>query len=117
MAYDLHSKFDINKHKTHYVNYLEIIIFPDGHIEYAIPSHQEKLIAICCDLLGLTRDGLTKLCPKEYYFDFIQWLCNLSGCVSVWNHGYISKEHTGPNEEQLKALQELKEANIYEGEI
>ena len=33
--YDLYSKFDIEQHKKHYINYLEVILFPDGHIEYA----------------------------------------------------------------------------------
>ena len=93
--YDLHSAFDIKQHKAHYINYLEVVIFPDGHIEYAIPSHQEKLMQICQDKLGVSRYGLEHMCPREYYGDFMTWLCNISGCVSVWNN-YIIKSNTVP---------------------
>ena len=44
--YDLNSKFDIEQHKKKYINYLEVIIFPDGHIEYAVPSHQATVTMI-----------------------------------------------------------------------
>lgn len=33
------SEFNLTEHLKRYVNYTEVIIFPDGHIEYAIPSH------------------------------------------------------------------------------
>ena len=49
--YDLHSPFDLQKHMETYINYLEVVIFPDGHIEYAVPSHQEKLIRVLVDMV------------------------------------------------------------------
>jgi len=107
-GYDLHSPFDIKLHKQNYINYLEVVIFPDGHIEYAIPSHQEKLIQICLDQLGITRYTLERMCPKNYYCDFLTWLCTMSGCVSVWNE-YIVKsdvnELTKDQEYTIKLLQ------------
>lgn len=110
--YDLHSPFDIEQHKKTFINYLEVVIFPDGHIEYATPSHQEKLIAICMDELGITREELNKRCPKEYYFDFMTWLCNVSHCVSVWNE-YIVKSDTVPlTQEQRNTIYDLENEGL-----
>lgn len=51
--YDLMtSKFDVDEHIKNYPFYTEVIIFPDGHVEYAIPSHQEKL----CQVLSEMKD-------------------------------------------------------------
>lgn len=110
--YDLHSPFDIQKHKETYVNYLEVVIFPDGHIEYAVPSHQEKLIAICMKELGVSRYQLERMCPKEYYFDFQVWLCNISGCVSVWDRYIIQSDTTPLTEEQEATIELLKNEGL-----
>lgn len=114
--YNLESNFNIEQHKKHFVNYLEVILFPDGHIEYAIPSHQEKLIAICREKLHVTRDQLDNMCPEEYYCNFITWLCNMSECVSIWND-FIIKPNTIPlTRAQIAALKQLKEHGLYRGE-
>lgn len=111
-TYDLHSSFDIELHKQNFVDYLEVVIFPDGHIEYAIPSHQEKLIAVCMKELGISRDELTNRCPKEYYFDFLTWLCNVSHCVSVWS-GCIVKSDTVPlTKEQRDTIRLLQKEDL-----
>lgn len=113
--YDFNSKFDIEKHKKTYINYLEVVIFPDGTIEYAVPSHQEKLIAVCCKMFDVDRDGLGQMCPKEYYFDFMTWLCKVSHCVSVWNK-YVVKPDI-MTKEQKEALLKLKLEGLYTGEL
>lgn len=116
--YDLNSKFDIELHKKNYVNYLEVVILPDGVIEYAVPSHQEKLIKIACDRYKWTRDDLNKNCPEEYYFDFITWLCNITGCISVWNNYCVYPTDEGLiRREQIETLQKLKDNSLYQGEI
>lgn len=109
----LHSPFNIETHKNHFINYLEVIIRDNGIIEYAIPSHQEKLISVCCEQMGISRQELLKMCPKEYCFDFLSWLCKVSNCVSVWND-FIWGE---PNEKQIESLKALKENGIYTGDI
>ena len=110
--YDLNSTFDIELHKKHYTNYLEVVIFPDGHIEYAVPSHQEKLIAICQNKLNVSRDELNAMCPPEDYFDFIVWLCTMSGCVSVWSN-FITKSDTIPlTDEQNKTILRLRQEKL-----
>ena len=115
--YDLNSKFDIEQHKKHYVNYLEVVIFPDGHIEYAVPSHQEKLIAICKEKLKVTRDELNDMCPEEYYCDFMTWLCTMSECVSVWNDFIVKSDSMPMTTNQVKTLQQLKNSQLYFGNL
>ena len=56
--YDVYSDFDIHKHKQTFRDYLEVIIDADGHIMYAVPSHQEKLIAMVMEHQGWTRQQL-----------------------------------------------------------
>ena len=114
--YNLESKFDALKHKETFYHYLEVIIYPDGSVEYAIPSHQEKLIQICKEELNVNRDRLFEMCPKEYYFDIITWMCNISKCVSVWTN-CITKSDTYPlTNAQLNTLNNMKELEIFEGD-
>lgn len=114
--YDLTSPFDLELHKKTFVNYLEVVIFPDGHVEYAIPSHQEKLIKVACDLNGWSRDQLNKKCPREYYFDFMTWLCNVTGCVSIWDNYKVISDTIPLTDEQLRAITLLKKGGVYHGE-
>ena len=115
--YDLYCPFDIEMHKKTFINYFETVIYPDGTVEYAVPSHQEKLIAIYCEKFNCTREEMNKQMPTEYYLDVNTWLCNMTGCISVWNDFYY-KSDTGPiTEQQRKTLEELKEHGIYKGEI
>lgn len=109
----LRGAFDLETHKEAFVNYLEVIIREDGTVEYAVPSHQEKLIKIAMVKLGVTRKVLYDMCPPEYMFDVIAWLCKITGCVSVWNDVYIGI----PNETQRWVLQSLRYHGLYTGEI
>lgn len=61
MAYDIYCAFDLEKHKQTYVQYLEVVILEDGTVEYAVPSHQEKLIALACQKKGVSRQELNDL--------------------------------------------------------
>lgn len=109
----LHSPFNIETHKETFVNYLEVVILEDGTVEYAVPSHQRKLIALACQKLNATEDELAKQCPEEYYFDFMKWLCMVSGAVALWNN---FMEGT-PNDQQKKSVEQLIEAKLYWGDI
>lgn len=109
----LRGKFDIETHKRTFVHYLEVIITEEGDVEYAVPSHQEKLINKATEKLGVTRRKLFDMCPPEYVFDVCRWLCEITGCVSVWSEFYIGK----PNEMQEWVLRTLKHHGLYEGEI
>lgn len=107
----LHNPFNIETHKITFINYLEVIISEDGTVMYAVPSHQEKAISLACQKLNVTRDELNELCPQEYYFDFMTWLCKVSGCVALWNSHRIGTA----NEKQLEIIKLLTDEKLYHG--
>ena len=114
MGYGLHSEFDADKHKQTFIHYLEIVIDRDGYISYAVPSHQEKMIMGACERLDLSREELYDLCPREYYFDFMTWLSEVSGMMAVWEGQCAVK---APTRKQIAALRHLKMKGLYKGVI
>lgn len=112
--YSIYCDFDIKQHKKKYVNYLEVLIEKDGRIVYAVPSHQEKAIELACQKLGANRQELMAMCPKEYYFDFLNWLLMVSGAVAVWNDFCSASTVT---KKQIASLRRLKMAGIYKGAV
>lgn len=115
MEYSVYSPFDANKHAEHFINYLEVIIHPDGSVHYAVPSHQGYLIDYICKRDGITEDELNNMCPSEYYYDFMTWLCMKSGCISVWNEFGCWLDQATP--EQVKTMKMLKDMGLYKGEF
>ena len=114
-VYDLYGEFDLEQHVAHYYHYLEVVILPDGTVEYAVPSHQEKLIQIYLnDHPEITRSQLYDMCPDSYTFDVISWLCSITGCVSVWTN-YITFDTM--TLAQRDSLHKLESAGAYEGTL
>lgn len=114
MEYSVYSDFDMEQHKKTFTNYLEVVIDENGKVMYAVPSHQEKLIKLACEKLKVTREELNAMCPQEYYFDFVTWLCKVSGACAVRNY-HIEKYRL--TERQVNALKALKDNGLYRGEI
>ena len=112
--YDIYCPFDADEHKKKYVNYLEVLISKDGVIMYAVPSHQEKAIELACEELHVMREELNSMCPKEYYFDFLNWLLMISGAAAVWNEQCLAP---CPTKKQVAALKMLKIKGLYKGTI
>ena len=108
--YDLYCNFDIEQHKTHYINYLEVVIDLDGKIHYAVPSHQEYLIKVLCDKLGKSRKEIGDMCPPEYYFDFLYWLTKMTGYCSIHNDYLV---YDTLNDKQLITLKTLKDSGLF----
>lgn len=116
MSYDIYCDFDIEKHKTTYVNYLEVLILADGKVVYAVPSHQAKAEQLCCEKFGIAHKELLDMCPKEYWCDYLTWLLTRCGAVSVWDDFY----KTGNNKltaKQKSKLKQLKLNGLYKGAI
>ena len=109
----LYSPFNVKVHKETFINYLEVCIDRKGIVYYAVPSHQEFLIAFICKNMNISRDELENMCPREYYCDFIKWLTMMSGCVSVWNDFIIGEM----NEVQKQTIKMLKNEGLYMGKI
>lgn len=104
----LHSPFDIATHKATFINYLELIIRPDGTPEYATPSHMMKLV----EIYGKNMDDIY----EEYYQaqfgqDCIDYLCAKTGCIAVWNNCVQGT----PNEAQTSTLLKLRDEGLYIG--
>lgn len=117
----LHNKFDINIHKENFINYLEVIIKPNGIIEYAVPSHQQKLEKIAIEINGIEKFN-QELESDEAYNDYLKWLCNFTGCVSVWNNFCVKPTNfTNEQKQSLKLLSENYykkiDLKLYQGEL
>lgn len=109
----LHSPFDVGTHKANFVNYLEVVILPDGTVEYAVPSHQMKLERILADKLRMSVEDASSLCPYDMAFDYLGWLIRQTGCLSVWIDFCMGR----PNEAQLETLKMLRREGLYKGEV
>ena len=87
-----------------YIQYCECIIYKDGMIEYACPSHLEVLIKHT----GETKEHIY---GKMDIFDSpIDWLVQYTGCIAVYTNGYLK-----PNivtSEQQKVLDALIKNNL-----
>lgn len=107
-GYNLYSAFDMEMHKQTFIDYFEAILLPDGTVQYAVPSHQEKLIKIGMEKYVKSRDDFISMCPNEMLFDYMEWLCDTTGCIAVWNRYVVGK----PNTFQMKKIHELINAEI-----
>lgn len=105
----LHMPFDIERHKKTFVDYLEIVIDPSGTVEYAVPSHQEKLIQVT----GKSMEELDRICPDDMFCRVTEWLCQETGYIAVWRDGYVGNA----NDAQKKTLQMLTSHHLYSGRI
>ena len=97
--------FNIETHKKTFINYLEVVISPDGVIEYAVPSHNGKLEEILMKKLKINRQQLSNLCPVEYYCNYYGWLCKETGYIMVW--GLPNSNIIGDVTEKQKQTLEL----------
>ena len=101
--YSVYSKFDIDKHAEHFINYLEVCISPEGNVYYAIPSHTqflEKVLKQQCCQNGQDYQQLIDEC----FYNWPDCLCDLTGYCILWND-FICKP--------LKGLTKAQEETIY----
>ena len=89
----LHNPFDIDIHNSIFTNYCEVIIQPNGLIEYAVPSHQEKLVSVAahklnCSHLEVWKDHLA------VNADCIDTLQAITGCVVVYTNCIVIRTIT-----------------------
>ena len=102
------TKFDIVIHKKNFTNYTEVIILKDGTVEYAVPSHQQKLIELTMKEFNMTEEELNKAIPiTESPTD---WCVVKLGAISVWYEFIIRPEDI--TKEQTEMLEKFKTAGI-----
>ena len=110
--YGVFSDFNMEQHKKTFIHYLEVMIDADGMVYYAVPSHQEWAISRACEKLGVSREELSAMTPKEFYFDWLTWLLLQTGSMAVWERGYVCDR---PTKKQVSALRKLKFNGLYCG--
>ena len=76
----LHSKFDVEVHSKNFINYCEVIVLPDGSVEYAVPSHERKVIEIFKREFDLSDEDFDNF-PEELSIDYICKKCHL---IMLW---------------------------------
>lgn len=116
-GYGVQSKFDIEKHKAHFIDYLEVVILPNGEVQYAVPSHTTKAELLCMEKLNITREELWKQCPSEFMFNYLEWLLGICGAVAVWNTFYVLGTGKELTRQQYKTLKELKLKGLFKGTV
>lgn len=114
----LHSPFDIETHKETFVSYLEVVISPEGVVEYATPSHTDKLIEILAKQKGIkdfyeAKKYVWQTCINNDICIPIEYLTGVTGYISVWFNHYVSGDP--PTKQQLVKLQELFKEGVYIG--
>ena len=92
-----------------YKRYCEIVISPDGNIEYAIPSHVYKLMNIAKE----TKEQLDKMMPNRAAP--LYWLCEHLGYCSCWYAGFIIPVNYTPK--QIAVLKELMNGTVMSNDI
>ena len=74
-TYDVYSKFDIEKHKETFKNYLEVCIDKDGVIHYAVPSHMKYMEDEFCKQYHMKHKELYNYVVQHdimaWYFEFL----------------------------------------------
>lgn len=68
------------------------------------------------DILGISRQELSAMCPREYLCDYLTWLLTICGAILVWNTFYATGSN-GLNAKQKIKLKQLKKNGLYRGEI
>lgn len=104
----LHNPFNVKTHKETFIDYLEVIINPNGIIEYAVPSHAEKVYEKYMEKYKCTRE--------EVYEKFVFPIdvATEMKIMLVWNDRIVCDFN--PTQEQLASLLMLKKEGLYYGE-
>ena len=96
----LYRPFDLQMHADNFKNYCEVIICEDGSIEYAVPSHQERLIMHYANKHHISRNKVIELFYNDV--DAIEKMMVDTKIVFVWYEHLCN--FTKMNAEQLHAL-------------
>lgn len=100
-----------------FINYCEIVIDRYGGIHMAVPSHEEKLIEMVCNDLGMIdkKDIIQKYRESKTHMPPIEYLCSLIGAISIWYNGMCAPQVNNTQIHILTRLYEEKLINfIYE---
>lgn len=107
----LSAPFDMETHKSHFINYFEAIITEDGIVHYAIPSHHVKLKELYMKTIGLTEEQVEIIFKGEMLLEDVNMKMMKSiGAVMVWYD--IIKMPPKISNNQLETLRKLEHNKI-----
>ena len=87
--------------------YCEALLFPDGRMLDARPSHTEAITREACKMFNVSREEIEKQIP--IYAGVIHWLVEYSNIMVMWYNNAIADDIT---EEQIRSLELLQENRI-----
>lgn len=97
--------FDYETHKKNFINYLEAVILKDGKIEYAVPSHAQRLEVIYCKAHNISMNELYNIIPITD--SPVTWIIYKEGIIAVW-YDFIMRPEVITKEQQ-DALDKLRD--------
>ena len=100
----LYMPFSVKVHSQVFTCYCEVIIWPDGKVEYAIPSHSEKLYQEYCKKHNLNRDQLWEQF-KGREFAATDLMMEDLGIIFIWYDHMMNV--TKVTQKQLDVIGEL----------
>ena len=94
-----------------FINYCEIVIDRYGGIHMAVPSHEEKLIEMVCNELGMNdkKDVIQKYRESKTHMSPIEYLCSLIDAISIWYETMCAPQ---VNDSQIHVLTHLYEEKL-----
>ena len=96
----IHEHLEVNNYK----NYCEALIYPDGTIDYAIPSHTQALE----NRMNLPHRVVMKMIPR--WASPVHWMSEYLKIASIWYDFCILPK--GYTEEQIETIKTLMKKNI-----
>ncbi len=106
-------------HNAKYKNYCEIVIYANGYIDYAIPSHIAKLEMIWGvdeeDLFTRNGTRLDLLNTIPVSASPMHWLCEDTNTVSCWYNCVVFPYNY--TEEQVRVVRELIQSGCIDSAI
>lgn len=101
---------DFIKQHDH-THYCEAIVHTNEDLEYAIPSHIEKIR----DIANLTIEEARVAIPIDE--SPICWFLDKTGCIALWYDAILAPEHTPITDEQRETIRKLCECKIIDFNI
>lgn len=91
-------------------NWCEAIIFPNGYIAYAKPSHVETLLREAMEESNMNVNEIYDIMP--IYASPLNWLIDFTKCICIYYEGYLLPINSDINVEQQVSLRKLKKAGL-----
>lgn len=97
--------FNIELHSKSFKGWCELVIWPDGKIEYAVPSHIEKLINGYCEKTGLNHEVIREMLRVSQDSPYYRRLLEATGMLFVWYDSvYSATKLTSAQHKSLTSL-------------